>query len=84
MVKKRDTQTYDLKKGNEIVYRGSTNDIERREKEHRNDGKDFDKIVPTSNPMTKDNAKKREVENLQTYREGHKGGNPKYNKDSDG
>ncbi len=84
MVKKRDTRTYDLKDKGKIVYRGTTNDLKRREEEHKREGKKFDKIHPTSNPMTKENAKKREAEKLATYRKGHDNKNHKYNKDNDG
>ena len=82
--KPRKTVTYDLKKGNKIVYRGTTNNPERRENEHRREGKDFDKLLVTSRRMTQDGAKKKEVDNLETYRRSHSGKNPKYNQDSDG
>ena len=84
MKKPRDTQTYDLKKGKKIVYRGTTSDPDRREREHRRAGLDFDHLVTTSRRMTADGAKRREAEKLATYRRGHKGKNPKYNKDDDG
>ena len=84
MSKKRDTMTYDLKKGRKVVYRGTTNDPERREREHRNDGYDFDRLVPTSVRMTPQSAKNREADNLERYRRSHRGHNPKYNQDDDG
>ena len=84
MAKKRDTITYDLKQGRKIVYRGITNDPERRIQQHRADGKKFDKMVITSRRMTEDGAKKKESEKLKTYRHSHGGLNPKYNKGSDG
>ena len=40
----RDTYKYILKDGNEIVDYGITNDLERREQEHRNDGLKFTKM----------------------------------------
>ena len=80
----RDTRTYDLKKGGKVVYKGTTNDPERREGEHRRARKDFDKIVPTSRRMTRDGAKEREAKNLEAYRRSHGGRNPRYNKDKDG
>ncbi len=44
--KKKDTVTYDLKRGNEIVYRGTTNGPERRAQEHfDDDGKAFTHLV---------------------------------------
>lgn len=81
--KKRDTVTYELKKGNKVVYVGTTNDPERREREHRDSGKDFGHLKITSRKMTEKGAKKKEEERLATYRK-NRGKNPKYNKDSDG
>ena len=76
--------TYDLKKGRQVVYRGTTNDPDRREREHRNAGLDFDRLVPTSRRMTSQGAKAREIDNLYRYRRNHGGRNPPYNKDDDG
>ena len=80
----RDTYTYDLKRGGRVVYKGTTNDPERREREHRREGKVFDKLEPTSPPMTRGDAKEKEVKNLETYRRNHGGRNPPYNEDKDG
>lgn len=80
----RDTHMYDLKKGNKVVYKGITNDSERRKAEHRRDGKDFDKLTPTSQLLTRRGAKKREAEALDTCRRNHGGRNPRYNDDGDG
>lgn len=82
--KTRGTVTYDLKRGNEVVYRGTTNNPEKREEQHRSEGKRFDKLTVTSRKMTDEGAKNKESENLQTYRSGHGGKNPPYNKDDDG
>lgn len=84
MGKKRDTVTYDLKDGIKIVYRGTTDDPERRSEEHKEDGKKFTKLTVTSRKMTEDGAKQKETEALERYRKSHGGKNPKYNKDSDG
>ena len=84
MKKKYDTLTYDLKDGKKIVYRGITKDPEKREKEHKASGKRFTKMVLSKRKMTEEGAKKKEKENLRTYRKSHGGKNPKYNKDSDG
>ena len=81
MAKKRDTITYDLKKGRTVVYKGTTNDPERREAEHRESGKKFDRLVPTSRSMTEDGALKKEQKQLEQYQRSHGGENPKYNKD---
>ncbi len=80
----RNTVTYDLKRGHKVVYRGTTKNPERREQSHRAEGKKFDQLVVTSRRMTQEGAKKREAENLETYRKGHDGKNPLYNKDRDG
>ncbi|MBC6414513.1 MAG: GIY-YIG nuclease family protein [Chromatiales bacterium] len=80
----RDTIVYELKKGNEIVYIGTTNDPERRKREHETEGKVFDSMNLVSGPVTEDEAKRIEKELLAEYRQRHNGKNPKYNKDSDG
>jgi len=82
--KERDTITYELKAGGETVYIGTTNDPEERERQHRADGKTFDRLVPTSQKMTPEEAKRKESQDLEKYRRGHNGKNPKYNKDDDG
>lgn len=82
--KTRDTVTYDLKRGPKIVYRGTTNDPERREREHRAQGKSFDRLAVTSRRMTDEGAKAKEAENLARYRRGHRGRNPQYNDDAEG
>lgn len=84
MAKKRDTVTYELKEGKKVVYRGTTNDPEKRESDHRFSGKRFTKMTITSRKMTEEGAKKKEAESLEKYRISHEGKNPKYNKDSDG
>ncbi len=82
-MKPRDTVTYELKQGNQVVYVGETNNPERREQEHKEEGKQFVKMAITSRRMTKDGAQTKEAERLATYRK-NQGRNPKYNKDSDG
>ncbi len=82
--RKRNTVTYDLKRGRKVVYRGTTNDPERREQEHRVAGKKFTHMLITSPKLTEESARKRESDSLSTYRHGHEGRNPEYNKDSDG
>lgn len=80
----RDTVTYDLMRGRRIVYRGTTKDPDRREQEHRAEGKRFNHLRVTSRRMTEEGAKKKEAENLDKYRAGHGGKNPTYNEDQDG
>ena len=84
MGRKRNTQTYALYDGRKKVYIGTTNDLERREEEHRNENKRFTRIQPTSRRMTEEGSMKKEAEQLSTYRQSHQGHNPRYNKDSDG
>ena len=80
----RDTVTYELKQGRNVVYRGTTNNPAVREAAHRAEGKNFDRLVPTSRRMTQDGAKAKEKQSLETYRRNHGGKNPRYNRDSDG
>lgn len=82
--KTRATVTYDLKRGSKVVYRGTTKDPERREREHRAQGKDFNQLKVTSRRMTDEGARAKEAENLARYRRGHGGRNPQYNDDADG
>jgi len=84
MRKKQDTVTYDLKDGQKVVYKGTTNDPKAREEQHRTNGKRFTKMAVTSRKMTKEGAKKKETKALKTYRKSHHAKNPKYNKDTDG
>ena len=76
MVKKRDTVTYELKQGNQVVYVGTTNNPERREQEHKGEGKKFSHMRITSRRMTDTGAKQKESERLKTYRK-NQGKNPK-------
>lgn len=83
----RKTVTYDLVRGqgNRVVYRGTTSqDLERRSAQHRDEGKKFDRIVQTSRRMTEDGARRQETENLERYRRSHGGRNPLYNETDDG
>jgi len=84
MAKNRTHVTYDLKVGNTVVYRGETNDPDRRSQEHQADGKKFSIMEITSVRISRDTAKARESENLARYRDGHGGKNPKYNQTDKG
>ena len=84
MAKQRDTVTYELKQGRKVVYRGTTNDLEQRFEEHKDDEKRFSRMTVTSRKMTEEGAKKKEAKSLETYRKGHGGRNPLYNKDDEG
>jgi predicted GIY-YIG superfamily endonuclease len=78
---RRDTVTYQLRHDRKVVYIGTTSDPDRREQDHRAEGKRFTKLVVTSRSMTEEGAKKKRVEQLEAYRRSHDGKNPKYNKD---
>ena len=78
------SRTYALWDKRKKVYIGESDDLEKRAEEHRGEGKQFDRIQVTSRPMKKENAEKREADQLQSYRQGHKGKNPKYNKTDEG
>ncbi len=83
--KPRGTVTYDLKRGRRVVYKGTTNHPERREEQHRDEGKRFDKLfVTSSRRMTKQGAQEKEAKQLEQYRRSHGGRNPLYNEDTDG
>ena len=57
---KRDTYNYVLKRGRKIVYRGISNDPERRLNEHKQSGKRFTHIVVNPYPSSRKTARKRE------------------------
>ncbi len=63
---RRDTVTYELKQGTQVVYVGTTNDQSRREQEHKDKGKIFDHIKVTARRMTEDGVKRKESERLET------------------
>lgn len=75
----RDTIKYQLMRGNKVVYKGITNDFERRFKEHSKD-KNFTSMKKIGNKVTRESAHQWEIESLETYRKNHNGNNPEYNK----
>ena len=78
--RKRTHYRYELKDGRRVVYRGITNDLERREREHRRGGKKFTHLQPVGPAVTMETAKEWEEQSLSTYRRHHGGKSPKYNK----
>ena len=74
---------YELKYRNKTVYYGTTNNLERRKKEHEQEGKIFDTIQLVSTYYTVEEAREEEKRLLAIHRQWY-GRNPKYNKDSDG
>ncbi len=79
-MKKRDTYVYDLKNGNTIVYYGISNDLKEKEEQHQRTSKDFSDMRKITNPMYRENAKKKETEFIQRYQRQHGGEPPEYNK----
>lgn len=52
----RDTFKYHFKKGNKIVHRGITNDLERREQEHKQTYGDDGHIKQVGHRVSRDSA----------------------------
>ncbi len=80
---KRTTHPYELKQGKKTVYRGITNDPERRAREHARSGKKFDSMN-VGEATWRSSAKRDEAERLSSYRRSHGGKNPKYNRTDHG
>ena len=74
----RDTYKYLLKDGNKIVYVGITNDLERRETEHRQD-KNFATMEVVGRRCSRESAERWETNRIETYMDNHKGETPKFN-----
>ena len=75
----RNTHRYTLRKAGKIQYYGITNNLDRREAEHRDEGKRFDAIKREGPRVSRDTAEKWEEQRLAAYRERHRGRNPRYN-----
>lgn len=80
----REYYNYELKQSNRVVYRGQTNNPNRREKEHKRDGKKFTHMNIVGNAKTNHGVREAEKKSLQRYRKNHNGKNPKYNKTDHG
>ena len=78
------SRTYALWHRGKKVYIGESEDPVDRAKQHKDDGKKFDRVEITSRPMKPDNAEKRQAQQLKAYRRSHGGKNPPYNKTDDG
>ena len=81
---KKDTYKYELHNGHETVYVGTTKNPERREQEHRADGKQFTKMTIIGRPSTSEGAGKWEEDRIDTYKRNHGGDRPKYNQNDSG
>ena len=84
MAQKRDTNKYECYQGNKLVYVGITNDMARREAEHRADGMSFSSMRKVGNITTPEGASSWETSRIQTYQRNHGGETPKYNKNNTG
>lgn len=76
--KKQDTVNYTLRKGRKVVYKGITNNPERRAAEHKVEGKKFTSMT-TSRRVSRSTAIKREKIQIKEFKR-NKGKVPKYNK----
>ena len=65
-VKRVDTYVYKLVRNGQTVYIGITNDLKRREQEHRED-KQFDKMQVIKGPCTREEAEKMESVQLRLF-----------------
>lgn len=59
----RDTYKYQFKRGNKILHGGITNDLDRRESEHKNNYDDKGHITQVGRKTTEDAARKWEKDN---------------------
>lgn len=81
----RDTRKYELQDNTgKTLYIGITNDLERREAEHRADGKKFDHMVQIGRATTREAANQWETAAIQDYKDSHRGHLPKYNQNDTG
>lgn len=81
-VKGVDTYVYKLVRNGQTVYIGITNDLKRREQEHRED-KQFDKMQVIKGPCTREEAEKMESVQLRLFSFSHNH-LPEYNQTCNG
>lgn len=79
----RNTNKYELTRGNKVVYVGITDDPAAREAQHRLD-KNFDKMRIIGAKSTRSSAEEWETKRIHTYMKHHGGDTPEYNKNSSG
>ena len=84
MRQRRTQQPYALRQGRRVVYYGTTDDLDRREQEHRDEGKRFTGISSIGPKVTENTAQEREAKLLNSYRGSHRGRNPRYNETDTG
>lgn len=78
----RDYYRYELYDQGKIIYIGITNDPQRREEEHQAEGKKFRTMSIRGPAVSKATAERWEEKRLASFRNNHRGRNPKYNKQS--
>ena len=76
---RRDTKRYKLVNDGKVVYYGISDDPERRREEHKDEGKQFDRMDLIKPPVTRRSAERWEEERLEAFRRTHRGRNPRYN-----
>jgi predicted GIY-YIG superfamily endonuclease len=84
MAQKRDTSKYECYQGNKLVYVGITNDMARREAEHKAEGMNFSSMRKVGNVTTREAASDWETERIQKYQRNHGGNTPTYNQNNTG
>lgn len=75
---------YECFQGNKLVYVGITQDMDRREAEHRAEGMHFSSMRKVGRATTPEAASKWETARIHTYQKNHGGNTPMYNKNDTG
>ena len=78
--KPRDTHVYALREKRRIVGYGITDDLERRDAEHRAERTRFNSMNPVGPALTRESAEQREAQLIEGYKKTH-GRHPRYNKE---
>lgn len=84
MIFLRNTYRYNLRNGNRIVYKGITNDLERRTAEHLADGMDFSRVEKVGPTETRETDEAWEADSIDQYKQNHQGKRPLYSKNDSG
>ena len=61
------------------MYFGITDDLKRRESEHKSDGKKFSKMEKVGPSVTRESALKWESKSIKKHKKSHNEKSPKYN-----
>ena len=76
---KKNTVKYPLRRDRKVVYKGKTNNPEKRAKEHTQQGKRFT-ISTTSFEVCRNTTSKREKSGIDIDKKSNRGKRPRYNK----